>query len=151
MVAACRLDQHREIMPDAARQRDFRHARAEHLVVAAPAVQALVRRRVGADPEVDHQVQHRGRRDCGVAVEAAGVEDAESAHLDEIPQQGRAVAVHAAVRCAPPLDDVVGNQLVTAAEQFQADFALAGAAGAAQEHAQAFDFEEDAVRSRLRC
>jgi hypothetical protein len=39
---------------------------------------------------------------------------------------------------------------VAAAQQFQAELALAGAAGSAQEYAKALDFEENAVRGGLR-
>ncbi len=132
VVAARGLDQHRKIMPDTPRQRDFGDLDTEQHGDAAPTVQALLGGRLAAHTEIDDQCQRRAAGNRLVAVKAADIQNAEAAHFDEAGEQRRATSGNAAGGVAPEFDRIVGDQLVAARDQFQAEFAFARAADAAQ-------------------
>ncbi len=88
------------------------------------------------DLEVNDQPQELVQLDRRVTEHAAHVEHAQAPYLEAILQRFRAGAVDYFRRDLGELGRIVGDQAVTAIEQFQGKFALAAAGSAGDQTRQ---------------
>ena len=139
------LDDDREISAGLDRDRHHRHADAEDLGVFAVDAHAVVDLRRIPDLEVDAHVDLFGELDGAHAEDAAGIDDADAAQLDEVADVLRRLADERFARDAADLHGVVRNQPVAALDQLDRRLALADAAVADQQDALAVDLDEHAV------
>ena len=83
------------------------------------------------------------------AKDRADVEDAETAHFDEVLQHLGTAAFEHVRSDARELDDVVGDEPVAAGDQFEREFGFAGAGAAGDEHADTEHVHEHAMQRNL--
>ena len=145
LIAGRHLDEDREVAPGRHRHVDERHLHAEQLVDVLVEPEAVVlARRIPAlelDDEL-HALRRPRRRD---AEQIADVDHAEAAHLHVVARQLRAGADHLGLAAPPHLHRVVGDQPMAAHDQIERALALADAAVADDQHAQAEDVHQHAV------
>ena len=80
-----------------------------------------------------------------LAEDGLDVQQADAAHLQQVEQQFGAAPFQRGLADAVQVHRVVGHQAVAARDELQAQFALAQARFAGQQHAQAQDVHEHAV------
>ena len=87
--------------------------------------------------QLDDEPQLHLSSDRGLAEDRLDIEQAEAAHLEQVGQQRRTATFDRVGRDAREVDHVVGHQTMTAADQFESQFALADARFAGDQHAHA--------------
>jgi hypothetical protein len=95
--------------------------------------------------ELHHQLHPLRCARRGDAEQIADVDDAEPAHLHMVPRQVGAGANQVALAAQPYFDSIVGDQPVAAYDQIERALALADAAVAGNQHAEAQNVDEHAV------
>src|SRR5713101_2431573 len=135
VVAHGGLEQHREIATRGDRNDDFPDGHAQdifRLFVQRESLRLVRPRAI----EMHDQPQVHLRAHRGLAEYRADVEHAQAAHLQKILQYRRAAAFERGHRDARDVDDIVRNEPVAAADQFQRELAFPGARIARDEHAE---------------
>mmetsp|Transcript_5514 Transcript_5514/g.13264 ORF Transcript_5514/g.13264 Transcript_5514/m.13264 type:complete len:375 (-) Transcript_5514:3130-4254(-) len=145
-VAHGGLDQHREVAARVHRNDHLAHRHAEHVLVQRLVGQALevALHRLLAH-QVDDELEPHLAAHGGFAKDGLDVEQADAAHFQQIEQQLRAAALDGGLGDAEEVDRIVSHEAMAAGDQLQAQFALAQARFAGQQHAQAQDVHEHAV------
>src|SRR5690606_36825324 len=149
-VAHGGLDEHGQVAARRHLQHDAPDGHAEYLLCLILYRQAFEAFGVGAD-QVNHQAQLHFAPHRGFAEDGADIEQAQTAHFEQVQQQLWAMAFDDAGGNARELDRVVGHQAVPARDQFKRELALAQAGFARDEHTHSQDVEKHAVHERFGC
>ena len=97
---------------------------------------------------MDDELEAHLAAHSGLAKDAANVQQADAAHLQQVLQQFRATAFDSGLVDAVQVHGIVGHQPVATRDQFQPEFALAQAGLAGNHHAQAQNVHEHAVHGQ---
>src|SRR5882672_4753764 len=135
VVADGRLKQHREVATRRNRNEDFPDGHAQdifRLLVQRQALRLVRPRAI----EMHDQPQIHLRAHRSLAEYRADIEHAQAPDLQEILQYRRAAAFERGHRDARDVDDIVRDEPMAAADQFQCELAFAGARVSRYEHAE---------------
>src|SRR6267143_3787672 len=135
VVAPCGLEQDREVATCRNRNDDFPDGHAQDVFRLFEQRESLRLVRPRAI-EMHDQPQIHLRAHRSLAEYRADVEHAQAAHFQKILQYRRAAAFEGGHRDARDVDDIVRDEPVAAADQFQCELAFAGARVSRYEHAE---------------
>ena len=125
-IAHGRLDQHREVSAGRHLDRHLADGQAEHVDRLAFERQPL-ELAVGPAHQLHDQLQFHFAAHGRFTEDRLDVEQTEAAHFEQVLQQRRAASFDEIRAEANEVDCIIGDETVAAADQLQAEFALAEA------------------------
>ena len=148
LVSRRDLDENGNAPPRRNRHADHRHAQAQNLEKLVVQPEPFVLARGIPSFQLHDQLDALGRSRRGDAEQILDVDHAEPAQLHVMPRELRAGADQDRFGAPPDVDRVVGDQSMAADDQVEGTFALADAAVADDQHAEAENIHQHGVHAR---